>query len=213
MGTRQLTADKKKRKPSIKGLTHQQQQFVNHMLASMNFCGTEAARKAGYEHPSQAANKLLKQPEIKRALEHAKGERDEKTGIDSADVWSYLYGIINLNPFQFLEAAPEEEGGGWYVLNPKEIPAEVARYIDYWENVRVKGQDGVFRTRLIIKFVSKAHALDIAARHALSVDINVKQETAHHIEWGQLYQPPSKPTVESVIEGMLTQASKVTDVE
>jgi len=61
-------------------LTDQQKAFVMELLASENFCMTEAARNAGYKHPAQAANKLLKNKNIKAALGKAQREVAKKIG-------------------------------------------------------------------------------------------------------------------------------------
>lgn len=62
-------------------LTEQQTEFCRHYVDSLN--ATEAARLAGYSFPNKQGPRLLKNPEIKSALQQAMTEASATIGIDA----------------------------------------------------------------------------------------------------------------------------------
>jgi len=167
MGTSLI--ESRKNGASPKRLTDQQRMFVLELLADDNYSPTEAARRAGYKNPPQAANKLLKNKAVAAILGKAKREREERSKLTSDDVWRYLHSVLSFNPFKMWERCSDE----WVVRDPETIPDEIACLIEEVEEQTIE-QNGQRITRFKVKPVSKSRALEIAARHALPQEHQLK---------------------------------------
>ena len=89
MATRALQPNK--RKASDKRLTAAEQLFVKAMQADPLMNPTAAAKAAGYAHPSQRANALMKRPAVKAVLARELFERQEKFEIKADEVLKELH--------------------------------------------------------------------------------------------------------------------------
>lgn len=151
-------------KPRVRGasgindLNTQQRVFCLEMLANELRSPTQAARNAGYRHPSQMAAKLMAKPSIKALLGRFQREREERTKVTSEQIWAYLGRVLFYNPLALFESDEQ----GWHITDLENIPTEIGQMIEEIETVPT--EEG---SKVRIRLVSKAKALEIAARHAL----------------------------------------------
>jgi len=179
-------------------LSDQQRMFVLELLASDNFCVTKAARKAGYKHPAQAANKLLKNKHIRAALGKAQREREERCQLKADDVLNYLRSALFFNPLHYFRPYGD---GKWLIDNPDDLPEEVGRLIDGME-VKVVERDGETRSYFKVTLVSKATALGLAMKH-IGVE---KHEVTHSVDWDVLYDEDVPDLIEAEIAEALSSS-------
>src|SRR5262245_26754988 len=85
------------------GLTPRQQRFVEEYLIDLN--ATQAAIRAGYSSKTagQQGERLLKNVEIKAAVDDAISERSERTKVTSAKVLERLWSIATVDPNELVE--------------------------------------------------------------------------------------------------------------
>lgn len=88
----------RKRGSNVKLLTTQQQLFIKELLATKDFNITEAAKRAGYAHPSQAGTKLMANKAVANAIGKAVGDRAAKLEVTSERVVEELARIAFVNP-------------------------------------------------------------------------------------------------------------------
>ena len=162
-----------------KKLSNQQRAFVAELLATDQFCATEAARRAGYKHPAQASQKLLKKKHIKAALGKAQREREERCELKADDVLNLLRDALFFNPLHYFEPTSD---GKWLIQDLKTLPEGVGRLIDSIE-VKVLERDGETHSYFKVSLISKATALSLAMKH-VSVQTH---EVKHSIDWDSLY--------------------------
>jgi hypothetical protein len=167
-GTKKI--ERRKNGADLSKLSHKMQQFCLYLAASEQWDLTEAARKAGYAHPSQAATKLMNHPAIRRFLGKIKREREERTEISSDRVWRYLSGILEFDPTEWF--VPSRDGDGEYFEisceDFRELPKEVAIYIEGAALKTLYDKEGsVVEQFYRVKMVSKTKSMEVAAKHAL----------------------------------------------
>lgn len=185
MGTTLI--ENRKRGAPLDRLTASQRMFVLELLADKSWNATEAARRAGYKNPSQAANKLLKDKKIKAILGKEKALREERTKLTSDQVWEYLHRVLSYNPLSLFKT----DGDGWYLESLDDIPEEVGQMIEEITTKTREYDDGSKETTFHIRMVSKATALTIAAKQAVP-DVS---EHRLAIDWDKLVEPPDEGDV------------------
>lgn len=187
-----------KRNTNISKLTEQQQMFVLELLSDKLYNITEAARRAGYKNPSQAANKLLKNKLVQRALGKAKAQREERVGLSADQVLAYLKNALFFNPLQYFKPTAD---GGWLITDPDSLPEEIGCLIEEMQVKVVELEDGKKQHYFKVRFVSHATALALAMKH-VSVD---KSEVIHKLDWDSVL---STQETESVIRRLEAEESK-----
>lgn len=80
--------------------------FVDYYLGESKGNATDAARKAGYRFPSQEGCRLLRQPDVKAAVE----ERLAEVGVTRERLLAALVEILGIDVGLFLEVAQTAEG-------------------------------------------------------------------------------------------------------
>lgn len=178
----------------ITKLTVGMQNFVQEMLAHDSMNPTAAAREAGYSRPSQAANKLMKNKAIQRALGKAQRERNERCQLKADDVLKFIMEALFFDPIEYdLEPAP---GGGWLVEDITALPIVARQLIKDVAKVEIVDSDGTVEVWDVIKnFIPKEIALALAARHALVEKSEVTNRLS--MDWDQLF---SKRNGEGIID-------------
>lgn len=146
----------------LKRLTASQRLFVEELLASETFNATEAARKAGYKMPRQAANKLLNHRAIRAVLGKAMQERITKCELQAEQVLRHLATALYLDP---LELFQRTEVGTYVVRSLDDIPAPVRRCITKLKCRTRAAEDGLVETYIEIELMSKDGALKLAMQH------------------------------------------------
>jgi phage terminase small subunit len=153
-------------------LTPKQARFVEEYLCDLN--ATRAALRAGYS--SRTAGKqgprLLDVPEVRAAIDAAKGERSDKTQVDAERVLQEIAAMAFYDPAAImleigkanLELADgvsiDDDGKIWGLRGPGDIrrlPDNVRRAIVGW------GWDR--NQNFTVKLADKSKALDQLARH------------------------------------------------
>lgn len=197
MGTTLI--DPKKKGADLHKLTVPQRTFVAEMLASDLFNPTKAARAAGYKTPSQAANKLMKNKSVQRALGKALRERLERCELKADDVLNYLRAALFFNPLHWFKPT---EDGGWEITDLDALPEEVGRLIDEME-VKVRElPDGTKQSWFKVKLISKSTVLPLAMKHlGLFAPELVQQVIA--FDWDSLTQDDKDAydAIEAEIQG------------
>lgn len=166
--------------PKIRGantdkLTPQQNIFVQALLASQNFNGTEAARAAGYKTPSQAANKLMKQPQINAAIGKAINERMNTSKITAARVLEELSYIA----FSDIRQILEPDGSFRQIGSLDDATARAISEIDIKVDMDELGNS---KTTAKVRFASKLQALELIMKHLGMLQGNLKIEHAGSVD-------------------------------
>jgi phage terminase small subunit len=173
MGTKILQP--KKRGANTDMLTVQQNLFVQALLASQNFNGTEAARAAGYKTPSQAANKLMKQPQINAAIGKAIHERMSNSKITAARVLEELSYIA----FSDIRQILEPDGSFRQIGSLDDATARAISEIDIKVDMDEQGNS---KTTAKVRFASKLQALELIMKHLGMLQGNLKIEHAGSVD-------------------------------
>lgn len=174
MGTKQKLG--KRNKKQLDKLTDQQRMFCMELMADNEYSLTNAAKKAGYKAPSQAAYKLMQKKEVQLFLADVKRKREERCKLTGDDVLEFLRYALYFNPLEFFEPSPD---GGWTIPNLEDVPPEVGRLIEDVELKVTEYDDGSRRTYFKIKFISKSLTLSLAMKHT-TVD---QHEVLHRLDW------------------------------
>jgi len=179
---------------NVGNLPLKQQVFIQELLANDSFNGTEAAKAAGYNTPSQTAYKLLKQKKIQRAIGKALQIRMDRCQLKADDVLGLLRDILFFNPLEWFIPGPE----GWTITDPKSLPAEIGRLIDGIEVRHRVFPDGTEENYFKVTLISKSTALTLAMRHC-GIDGIDKQEVVHKMGWDGIFQACEEDLVEKRI--------------
>lgn len=165
------------------------------MIASERFRPTEAARKAGYKHPAQAAQKLMKNPRVKAFLGKVKREREERTGLTADEMLQWMHDVIKVNPLRYFRVTED----GWWLTDEEleAIPDWVGRLITRMRRicVPVKGGDPI--RGYAVTLVDKAAIAPILAKHHCLLpsekhDVNI---VITQIDWSQFVGVNDDPRV------------------
>ncbi|WP_404309386.1 terminase small subunit [Neorhodopirellula lusitana] len=87
----------------LEGLNVRQLRFINELLANPRCDLTQAAKAAGYKHPSVAGSRLMRQPTVQRAVSRAIVERLERTKEQSDETLLFLYDALMVDVSEFYE--------------------------------------------------------------------------------------------------------------
>lgn len=183
--------DPKRRGRKLNKLTTAQQTFCHEMAADPQFNGTAAARKAGYKHPPQAANKLLNTRAVQAYLGKVLHERQERCQLTADEVLEHLGEALFLDPLELFSSNPE---GTITVKSLDDVPIAVRRCITKIKSKKRVTQDGATETTLEIELMSKDAAMTNAMKHlgllspdGTNVNLNVGGSS---IDFDELCQPP-----------------------
>lgn len=189
-------------------LNNNQLIFVAELLADKGFNPTEAARKAGYKNPSQAANALLKNQLVHAAIGKAVYDRSQELHLSAEMVLKELMCIGFFNPKKMLN-------GQGQVMDLKDLPDEVAAAIQsfritYTDEV----EEGVFsRVKHVdIKFWDKPAALQLLAKHLGILQDKLIVDQRMQIDWNLLCLPPDN-ALDAVERKILDVESRATTVK
>ena len=159
----------KQRGANPERLNAQQRAFVHECLADPAFNATDAARRAGYKAPSQAANQLLKQKVIAAILGKAMREREERLQITADQVLIELARIAFANPQIYYN-----EDGSIKALHSL-TPAEAAAIKEIESEITHRGEDSETVTTKY-KLHDKVRALELLGRHFSLLNEKVQHE-------------------------------------
>lgn len=155
----------RKTKPRTE-LTPQMHLFVHHLLTDKKQSGTDAARKAGYKSPAQAAAKLMRDDRIIAHLGHLKHQREHRLGVKADDV------LLKLMTMVMRSGADMIDQNTGMLLPLNKIPKNVMDCVDgIKQKVRVKkslsGDDegDILEVETEIKLSPLASAVNLAMQH------------------------------------------------
>lgn len=152
------------------GLTAKQQRFVEEYLVDLN--ATQAAIRAGYSQNTaqEIGAENLTKPLIRAAIDAAKAERSEETGITAARVLAEIARMAFYDPAAIMleigeadfagRVSIDDDGKIYGLRGPSDIrrlPEDVRRAIVGW------GWDR--NQNFTVKLADKSKALDQLARH------------------------------------------------
>ncbi len=182
MSTRRLKP--RKNGCNLAKLPEQQLVFVNEMGADIEFNGTNAARKAGYKHPSVAACRLLGLPKIQAALGKVLRKRLERCEMDADLVLQEVAYCALRDPIDLCD-----EHGRICVDDLRKVPERIRRCIDSFKIKRhIDPQTGEIEDTIELKLAPKIASLELAMKH-LGLLTERKELTLKGIDWEPLYDP------------------------
>lgn len=146
-------------------LSDKHQNFVREYLIDLN--ATKAALRAGYSQKTaySQGQRLLKNAEIKTAIDSAIVKRSEENNITASMVLKELARIAFSDLTQTLES--NSNGEGFSVVNLKELPENVRRCIKTIEQKPITTKEDGYIGNAVTKisFYDKMKALDLIGRH------------------------------------------------
>lgn len=153
-------------------LTARQKVFVDEYLADADMNASEAARKAGYSGRN-AANKLLANREIQKAIGKGMRLRSERTEVSQDDVLRELAAIAFINLRNYIK-----EDGSYKDLHEMtdEEAAPIAKVNRAWDAER-----GIYIV-FGYEFWDKQWALEKLIQHLGMVDPRFQQEETINIQ-------------------------------
>lgn len=162
----------KKRRGNPSLLSPQQRMFVVELIADRQFCPTRAARAAGYKVPSVAADKLIKQPQIRAEIGKALHDRLVRCEITADSVLTHLVTALYLDPLTCFNT----DGT---IKELDQIPEEVRRCIKKLKVKTHTTEDGETTTNIELEFMDKDTCMSLAMKH-LGM-LNEKLEVKHEV--------------------------------
>ena len=188
-------------------MSERQLRFVNEMLTAKT--ATEAARRAGYAHPGIAAAKLMRNPNVTRAIAKSTAPIAKQVGIHAAEVLQQLLYLLTRRDDDFRRP----DG---MLLTPAELSDRAQACIDgYDQDVLIqKDDDGEEVSRILktkIRLSPKATAVDMALRHKglFPKDIQNHLHQHLHVDYDQLSgaAPDVPDRVQEKLEGTVNAPS------
>ena len=160
-------------------LTDKQRVWIAEYITDMN-C-TRAARVAGFKHPDVASAKLLnpdKFPLVARAVREAIARKELVAERKADDVLRYIHAAMFFCPGDYFDPGGK---GGWLISQEshRNLPPQIKCLIEEMETRTVETEEGTTHT-LWVRFVSKATAMTLAAKHQLGEKIAV---TTNSLSW------------------------------
>lgn len=166
-------------------LTDQMKVFLLELQGDLNFNGTEAARKAGYKHPSVAATRLLKNPKIRAALGKALRERTERCELKADLILQEVAYCAMRDPLDLCD-----EEGRISINDLREVPERIRRCIDGFKiKRRVDAETGDIEDTIELKLAPKLGSLELAMKHMGLMAADKKEVNVTNINWDILCEP------------------------
>jgi len=160
------TQNRKGTKNRLGELTYKELMFVKYLIGDEYWRPAEAARKAGYAHPTIICSKLMNKPEIARMLGKEQRQRLERMNLDADKVLDLIASGLFFNPMSLFKVG---KSGVWYVEDPKDIPDEIGMLIESAKFISTERTlpDGSVEAKQIfeLKIVSKTKLIEFAMRH------------------------------------------------
>lgn len=162
------------------GLTNKQQRFVDEYIVDLN--ATQAAIRAGYsaKTAAQQGERLLRNVEVRRAVDEALEERADRVNVKADDVLRELLRIATTD----LSGAYDEHGR---LLPLKDIPRDLRRAIAGVETEELWGapEDGErsqIGTTRKLKLWDKTKALELLGKHLKLFTDKVEHSASDSLE-------------------------------
>lgn len=185
-----------------KGLNDRQRMFVSEYM--VDFDAVKAARMVGYKTPSKAAERLLKNRKIIRAIGNQQRKNIEKHMITRDEIVAELSSIALKDLIQLCD----KEGN--IQCDLRKIPASARRWIDGIEVDQTLSKSGkIIGQKIKLKLVPKMQAIEYLMKH-FGMFAPDKTEMKHSIDWDSMYDQ-SKPDGLDMIEGEISKIEEGTE--
>lgn len=177
MGTKKRISSKRGRKIVNTPLNEKQELFVAELFADNQFNYTEAARKAGFPRPAQAAQHLLKNLNVTRAISERIKSLTTPLHLSAAELDGLLCRVIRMDPIELFSY--DEETEELYVRDLRKVPKELRQLIQKIKTTTRYDKEGNRSVRMEIELMSKDHALNLAMKRfgMLDTRLRVTHET------------------------------------
>ena len=207
------------RRSNLEELTDAELTFVKYLIEDDLWRPTQAAKKAGYKAPSQAAFNLMKKPAIAQALGKEQRRRLERLELHADEVLSMLATGLFFNPLTLFRPSTK---GGWVVVDLDKVPDEIGRLIEEIKTRTTESMDDEGNvsstTYFELKMISKTELLRMAMKHC-GVDGTQKVEYSGnvdmqvHLEGGlnALLMNVEQTRASQVIDGTVLESRVVND--
>lgn len=146
---------------------------------------------------------IFRQPAVQAAIKAKLLEEGQYSALKAEYIRDYVFHLLEFCPTDYFDLAPD---GSWVVTPEKfaQVPRKVKRYVQSVE-VRRYGNE----QQCVVKFVSKADALRLAAKYTLVE----KVEHDHHVTlvpWDSLVlEAKTQPDKLAFIEQRITDVESV----
>lgn len=199
MATRQLQPNK--RGASDKRLTPRELIFVKAMQADPKMDPTAAAKTAGYAHPSQRANDLMKKPAVKAILGKELHQRAEKFEIKADAVLQELYHLAMARGEDCFDA----EGSMLPIKDMPDRAKAALKQFKVTEKIVAGGKKGEQITIRVtdVEFHDKKGSLDMLMKHLGQYELDNNQKPTMVFDLSSLYQ---RPAVKDPVNDAITRA-------
>lgn len=190
-----------KRGAGLKPLTVKARQFCLLLIGMVMWEPTEAAKQVGYKNPSDAANRLMKDPRIKAFLGKKMREREERCELKADDVLNFLQAGLYFSPLHLFQ---KNESGKWMIKNIEDIPEEIGRLIEKVKLRVVEKPDGSVESLFEVELISKSVLFLSAMKHlgiegTQKIDLQGKMS----IDWDGMHgRTIEVDSIEEQIEGV-----------
>ncbi len=190
-----------KKGSNLDSLTDKRRIFVLEYLADSSYDAAKAARKAGYKHPQQAANKLMNDKKIAAIIGKHQRLREEKLEFGGDSLFKYMISILELNPFDYFILS---ENGYWVISDPKKLPAKVAQFVEAFELEETVSLSGRKDYRYKVKLISKTAVLALMVK-VQTVDKH-EHKVEHSMDWDSIFTKGEKEI--NIVEARLIEEEK-----
>ena len=191
MSTKLLKSSK--RGADVNRLPVQMQKFVGELLADKSFNATNAARKAGYAHPSVAANKLMKNPIVLAHIGKAIHRREVRTEVTQDKVIKELAIVAFSNAQELFDKNDAIKA----VKSMDENTARAIQSIKISYTTEGSREEPVEVKHVEVRFWSKTEALKMLAAHlGMTTDrLKMDGEIKIRLDYEALYKKPEQKTI------------------
>jgi hypothetical protein len=147
-------------------LTTQEAMFIQHLIADDLWRPREAAQRAGFPRPANAAAEMMRRPRVQKALGKEQRRRLERLELKADEVLHMLATGLFFNPLSLFKPSAD---GKWVVTDLDEIPDEIGRCVEsvIARSTEKLHDDGTVSTTTYfeLKMMGKTKLLELAMKH------------------------------------------------
>lgn len=154
-----------------------EERFAQEFAVDLNASRAYQAATGNSSRPNFYGHRMLQRPEVAALVQEKMAEREAESVLKAEYVRQYIVDVLEVCPTDHFCLDPD---GDW-VIDPakfRDLPHAVKRLVDTVEQKVTR--NGVFYS---VKFVSKQHALSIAAKFTLTQKVAVAQT---NVPWDEI---------------------------
>jgi phage terminase small subunit len=179
----------------MKKLEPRKRLFIQEFLKDLN--ASQAAKRAGYSKKTaySQGQRLLKNVEIKKAIDAAMRKREEKTEITAARVLQEIAILAFSDLKDYIEI--NDDTGAVRAKGFDQMPPNASRALEsITENRTVredaKGEDSIINEKVTFKLHSKTAALEALCKHLGLFEKDNRQQFPANLTFRFVYAEPKK---------------------